>query len=211
MKALRLLPKQEQFYTYLKDLSAKANLCAVHLGHYIDASDAASRKKIEQDIIAVRAQSKAVMGSVTNELCRSFVTPFDREDIQSFANHLYRIPKIIEKAVQRMELHGLKGAQADFKRQITVIVDEARLMEEAVADLITRRDTKLVTQKVKQLHDLEQKGDDVLQELLGSLFAEGRDVKDLILRKDIYDLLEKAVDCYRDAAAVTLQIVLKYS
>jgi hypothetical protein len=211
MKSFSLLPRQEKFYTYLTDLSAKANVCARHLKAYVEAPDAAARQKAGQELGRCRAQSKTIMGDMTGDLCRSFITPFDREDIQNFAQCLYRIPKTIEKVVQRMELHGLKGSKTDFIRQIDLIAGEAEVMEEMVNDLITKRDSRLVMQKVALLHELEQKGDDVLQELLVSLFADGRDVKDLILRKDIYALLEKVIDCYRDAAAVTLQIVLKYS
>ena len=162
-------------------------------------------------IAAYRAQSKDVMNGLTDELCRSFITPFDREDIQNFSQHLYRIPKLIEKVIQRMELHGLTGAEKDFARQTDVIAEEAKAMEDIVNDLIRQRNTKKVVEKVELLHDLEQKGDDVLQDLLASLFTEERDVKDLLLRKDIYDMMEKVIDSYRNAAAVALQIVLKYS
>ncbi len=110
-----------------------------------------------------------------------------------------------------MELHGLVGAQTDFARQVNLIVDESNAMEDIVGDLLHKHNTKKVTEKVTLLHDLEQKGDDVLQELLAELFTETRGVKDLLLRKDIYDMLEKVIDSYRNAAAVALQIVLKYS
>jgi uncharacterized protein Yka (UPF0111/DUF47 family) len=211
MKSFSLLPRQEKFYTYLLDLSAKSSLCARYLKDYVETADLTTRKKIAGDIADCRAHSKEIMSNMTGELCRSFITPFDREDIQSFSQNLYRIPKTIEKAVQRMELHGLAGAKADFTRQVDLIVEESRAMEDMVGDLVGKRNAPQVIEKVKLLHDLEQKGDDVLQELLGSLFSEGRDVRDLLLRKDIYDLLEKVIDCYRNAAAVTLQIVLKYS
>lgn len=209
--AFSLLPKQEKFYVCLSDLSDRAGVAALYLKSYIESPDAGARKKIGADIAACRVQSKEIMGNMTEELCRSFITPFDREDIQNFAQCLYRIPKIIEKSVQRMEMHGVGAARADFARQIGLISDEAEAMKTMVSDLINKRNTKKITQTVALLYDLEQKGDDILQELLGSLFSEGRDVKDLILRKDIYDLLEKIIDCYRDAAAVTLKIVLKYS
>ncbi|MFH1157813.1 MAG: DUF47 family protein [Pseudomonadota bacterium] len=211
MKSFSLLPKQEKFYVYLEELSTQSNVCAHLLKTYVENPNAAARVEIRQKIVACRTRSKAIMGDVTGELCRSFITPFDREDIQEFAQHLYRIPKTIEKVVQRMEMHGLKDAKADFIRQIDVIVGEAGEMEAMVSDLLRKRNTKQVMQKVAVLHDLEQKGDDVLQELLGSLFAEGRGVRDLLLRKDIYDMLEKIIDFYRDAASVTLRIVLKYS
>jgi len=206
-----LLPRQDNFFTSLSTLSDQAGACAHLLKNYVESTDAAARKKSGQEITNCRLQSKEVMNGLTDALGRSFITPFDREDIQRFSQQLYRIPKMIEKVIQRMELHGLVGAQADFIRQVDVIVAEAKAMEEIDDDLIQKRDAKKVTEKVALLHDLEQKGDDVLQELLASLFTETREVKDLLLRKDIYDMLEKVIDSYRNAAAVALQIVLKYS
>lgn len=208
---LNFLPKQEKFYAYLTQLTAVAQEGAQILKTYVEAQDMAGRKAAWQSLAECRAQSKTVMGEVTDELGRSFVTPFDREDIQNFCQYLYRIPKMIERVMQRMELHGLGTGRADFLRQIDVILQEAALMEAMVADLIHKRNAKQMMHNVALLHDLEQKGDDILQELLSSLFVESHDVKDLMLRKDIYDMLEKVIDRYRDAAAVTLQIVLKYS
>ncbi len=51
----------------------------------------------------------------------------------------------------------------------------------------------------------------MLGQLLKNLFKGDRDIRDLILRKDVYDMLEKVLDRYRDASAVALQIVLKHS
>ena len=210
MKSFSLLPRQDNFYTDLSTLSTQAGACARLLKNYVGGADASARKKTHQEITDCRTQSKTVMNNLTDALCRSFITPFDREDIQNFSQNLYRIPKMIEKVIQRMEMHGLVGAKEDFSHQVDLITEEAQVMEDIVADLIHKHNTKKVMEKVTLLHDLEQKGDDVLQELLASLFTEGRDVKDLLLRKDIYDMLEKVIDSYRNAAAVALQIVLKY-
>ncbi len=205
------LPKEEKFYTYLTALAAEANRCARLLGDFVSAADDASRATAGEGIMRCRSASKDVMGKLTDDLGRTFVTPFDREDIQNFAHSLYRIPKTVEKTIQRMTLHGLRGAESDFAQQAAVIAGEAQVMEEMVGDLISRRNGKKVIERVAVLHALEQKGDDVLQELLSALFSAPRDAKDLILRKDIYYLMEKIIDSYRDAAAVMLQIVLKYS
>jgi uncharacterized protein Yka (UPF0111/DUF47 family) len=211
MKSFSLLPRQDGFYTSLLTLSAQAAACAHLLRSYVESDDAEISERIIAEIANCRAQSKNVMSELTGDLCRSFITPFDREDIQNFSQHLYRIPKMIEKVVQRMELHGLTGAEEDFARQTAVINDEAKAMEDIIHDLIHQRNTKKVLEKVGLLHGLEQKGDDVLQELLASLFTGDREVKDLLLRKDIYDMMEKIIDSYRNAANVALEIVLKYS
>lgn len=209
--AFSLLPRQDKFFTGLLTLSAQAAACAHLLKSFVESDDDSTSERTVAQIATLRMQSKDVMNKLTDELCRSYITPFDREDIQNFSQNLYRIPKMIEKVIQRMQLHGLTGAEEDFARQTDVISEEAKAMEDIVHDLIHQRNTQKVVAKVELLHDLEQTGDDVLQELLHNLFSEERGTKDLLLRKDIYDMMEKVIDSYRNAAAVALQIVLKYS
>ena len=85
-------------------------------------------------------------------------------------------------------------------------------MEDMVRELTSgHSDSARILQKVNVLHDLENKGDAALGELLSALFKNYTEARDLILRKDIYDMQEKVIDRYRDAAAVALQIVLKHS
>lgn len=208
---LSILPRGDRFCALLQELSNEAKSCALHLKTYVESADDGARAAAKQSIAAARARSKTAAASVTNELCRSFITPFDREDIQNFATDLYKIPKTISKIVERIELHNLTAARGDFSRQIEVIVKEAAATEEMVKSLITDRNGKHIAAKVAELQELEQRGDTILHELLVALFSEPRDARDLLLRKDIYDMLEKVVDRYRNAAGVALQIVLKHS
>lgn len=207
-----LLPKQDRFSGLLEQLSQEAHLCARQLKTYVESRDQAeSAAAAAAAITAGKARSKALAMDVTQELCRSFITPFDREDIQDFSAALYKIPKVIEKIKDRIELHGLARDHGDLAAQIGVIVQEAEAMNAMVHALVNKRDARQIQDKIALMHTLEQRGDDILSDLLGKLFNEAQDARELILRKDIYDMLEKVIDRYRDAAAVALQIVLKHS
>lgn len=190
----------------------QARECAVHLKTYVESVDAAAQAKAADAITASRRQSKDLTGQITAELCRTYITPFDREDIQDIAADLYKIPKTIEKIKDRLSMHGINSVKGDFSRQIDVIVEESEAMQEMVRELTkTGHDDERIIAKARQLQELENKGDIILGELLVALFKNNTDARDLILRKDIYDMLEKVVDRYRDAAGVALQIVLKHS
>jgi len=210
MAFLNILPRQDHFLTMIEELASCVCACPQYLRDYLASKDAAVHAKAGQSILDARLRSKEIASKITEELCRSYVTPFDRDDIQDFANALYKIPKIMEKVKERMDLHGLTGEGSDFLRQIDVIVEEASAMQEIVSHLTRKPDSRKVQDKVSVLYDLEHKGDVILGELLGTLFREHSDAKSLILRKDIYDMLEKVIDRYRDAAGVALQIVLKH-
>ncbi len=212
LKLPSLKPRDNKFCVLLEGLSSQARACAVHLKTFVESTEAAEQAEAAAAITAARRQSKELTARITAELCRTFITPFDREDIQDIAADLYKIPKTIEKIKDRLSAHGISSVKGDFSHQIDVIIQEAEAMEEMVAELIKPgHDDKRIFAKARQLQELENKGDAILSELLVELFQSNTDARDLILRKDIYDMLEKIVDRYRDAAGVALQIVLKHS
>lgn len=206
----KLLPKEDKFYVLIRALANEALQAAIHFKTYVDSSDQAQRTAALNTIRSTREASKTLSADITKELCLTFITPFDREDIQDFTISLYKIIKTITKISNRLEIHSL-GQDKGLVRQADVIVQEAEAMQDMVYELISGHDDKRIIAKVNVLHDLENAGDAVLTEILGDLFRDENDIKRLILRKDLYNMMEKVIDRYRDAAATALQIVLKHS
>ena len=211
LKLSRLLPQDEKFYALLERLSAQAHASATHLRTFVESTDVSAQAIAGKAITACKSEAKKLLSDVTRELCSTFITPFDREDIQDFAADLYKITKTTEKIRERLSLYGMASRGGDFSRQIDIIVQEAAAMDSVIKALIRSRNSKEIVARVQELRDLEQRGDKILSELLVSLFRDTKEARDLILRKDIYDMLEKVIDRYRDAAGVALQIVLKHS
>lgn len=205
------LPSEDKFHELMRGLSAQAHDSAVLLNAFTAMPQGAERDVVSKKIVAVKAESKRLMQRITHEVSISFVTPFDREDIQEFCNQMYKIPKTIDKIRERLELHNMGAIDGDFARQVSLIVQEAGAMQDIVEALTRKGAAKTVIDKVEELHALESSGDEVLSHLLHKLFTDKTDARELILRKDIYDMLEKVLDRYRDASAVALQIVLKHS
>ncbi len=207
----KLLPNEDKFFVLMRALSKQAHVVTVELKKFTELPAGTERDAVGTKIKSIKAESKKTMQSVTHEVAMSFITPFDREDIQDFCVHLYKIPKTLDKIRERLELHNIASENGDFARQVDLIVQEASAMQDIVEALTRKGASKTIVEKVEVLHTLESDGDEVLGDLLANLFKGGRDVRDLILRKDIYDMLEKVLDRYRDAAAIALQIVLKHS
>ncbi len=207
----KLLPSEEKFYVLMRDLCAQANGTAALLKEFTAKKPGNERDAISAKIAKAKAESKELMARVSREVSLSFITPFDREDIQEFCEQLYRITKTMDKIRERLELHNILADEGDFSRQVDLIVEESHAMHDIVEALTRKGGEKTIIGKVATLHQLEAHGDEVLGQLLKNLFKGDRDVRDLILRKDVYDMLEKVLDRYRDASAVALQIVLKHS
>lgn len=207
----KLLPSEEKFYVLMRAMCANAQEGAAQLKKFTETPAGAGRDVVGKKIAELKAESKDLMAKVTREVSLSFITPFDREDIQEISGQLYKITKTIDKIRERLELHNIGSEGGDFTRQVDLIVQEAAVMSDIIEALTKKGNEKSIIDKVAILHTLEAHGDEVLGNLLGNLFKGDRDVRDLILRKDIYDMLEKVLDRYRDAAGVALQIVLKHS
>lgn len=203
-------PKEDKFFALLEAMSEEAYQATTGFKDFINCASAERSKAIEK-IYVIRGQSKITSAKLTEELCRSFITPFDREDIQDIANILYKVPKIIEKVADRIMMHGMSTEGGDFTRQAELIIREAEATRVLLHALLSKKDLKTVTENVKILKDLEHQGDKLRNELIVALFKSDRDIREIILRRDIYDMLEKVVDRFRDLAGVALQIVLKNS
>ncbi|HEY8964509.1 MAG TPA: DUF47 family protein [Alphaproteobacteria bacterium] len=207
---MSFLPKKTKFNELMHDLSETVCAGPSYLKTYVETTNSDEKARAGKALMEGRLRSKDLAAQITQELCLSYITPFDRDDIQEFANTLYKIPKLIEKVRERLDMHNMAQSNGDFSRQIDVILAEAHAMKDITDHLVKKPDSRKVRDNVTVLYDLEYKGDAILGELLGNLFKTQQEARELILRKDIYDMLEKIIDRYRDAAGVALQIVLKH-
>lgn len=208
MKFPNLFPRNDEFYRFMERQAEHALICAQQLKIFVESSD---KQQSSVEIDKIRAAGKALVSDVTFELCRSFVTPFDREDIQDFSELMYKIPKTIQHVKERVLMHEISDPECSFTQQVDLIVQEATEMQKLVKALTGGKGSKGVIKGINHLRELEQKGDHIRNELIVALFKSDRDIRDILLRRDIHDMLEAVVDRFRDAAGVALQIVLKHS
>jgi uncharacterized protein Yka (UPF0111/DUF47 family) len=206
----RIFPKDEQFFRLLESLAEQVIASSRHLHALLTSQSESDYAAALAGITAAKAGAKILSLDITKALCTSFVTPFDREDIQDIADNLYRIPKTVEKIAERVQLHGL-GSKSDFIPQAALIEEESAVLRLLMQDLLGKGDRRKIPERVALLHDLENRGDEIRNRLIGNLFSGAHDVKDILIRRDIYDMMEKVVDRFRDVASVAMQTVLKHS
>ena len=167
--------------------------------------------KTVDDLVLTRRKQKRITEQIGTELVRTFITGLEREDIEALSNALYKIPKSVEKFIERYNLATPLLHEADFTRQ-------AELMEKAVGVVMTMvrqlRDLKNL-ERVKEFNDrlqyLEGEADKLMLASLGGLYGGQYEALKVIVMKDLYELMEKVVDRCRDAGNVVLQVVLKNS
>ncbi|MFA5041151.1 MAG: DUF47 family protein [Bdellovibrionales bacterium] len=208
MKFPSLFPRETKFCEFMEIQAEQSLECAKQLRIFIEDSE---NKQARTEIDNLRASSKKVASEITFELCRSFITPFDREDIQNFSDYMYNVPKIAHRLKERILIHGLCVKEGDFIKQADLIVQEATVMQKLVQSLIKSKGSAVIIKGVNQLDELEHEGDIIHDKIMEVLFKSHNDLAAIVLRRDVCDMLEKAIDRFRDAAGVILQIVLKRS
>ncbi len=211
MKLLNILPREEKFYHLIEDLSQYANESARLLHIIVTSENEQEIVKSGQKISQAKSEAKKLYENLTEEVCRTFITPFDREDIQAFADVLYNIPKLIEKVQDRLITHKLRPFNNDFPRMSEIISRQSEHLEKVIRILNNGQKLREMHEASGHLHELEDKGDALLGHLIAELFWSISDTRELILRKDVYEMLEDITDFYRDCANLALRIVLKHS
>lgn len=200
--------KGDKFYGLLEQSAEAAHESAKALHELVTRKDHAP---VMAAFAAARQREKALAGKISEELVNTFVTALDREDIEALNSALYKIPKTIEKFAERYEIVAGRVTEVDFAARALVLERATAVVSEMIGEL--RRGLRI--DPVKKLQDrlqtLESEGDRMLLLPYRTLYVEGNDAMRAMLAKDLFELLEKAIDKCRDVGNTVYSIVLKNS
>lgn len=199
------LPKSDQFFDQLQQLAQ----CGCDVIHLLEPRINSGLP--QPAILDAKQAARKTMEHLTDAVCRTFVTPFDREDLQAFAFYLYRILKIADKINQRITY---RPTQIDlYTVQLRIITEQADHMVGLVQQMAKSLNTKGVKEKARLISDLEHQADGDYNDKLAFLYSAPpfADMRDFVLTKDLLQQFDKVADTYRDVANLALQIVLKHS
>ncbi|HYF33965.1 MAG TPA: DUF47 family protein [Prosthecobacter sp.] len=200
--------KDDIFYDLLEASAEEARSSVQALARLLNEPGSSQNMN---DLILTRRKDKQITARINEELCRTFVTELDREDIEALSTVLYKIPKTVEKIAERVLITGGRLQGVDFSRQISMMEDATN----TVVTIVQQMRKKLHLEKVKDLNaklqHIEGEADKLMLDLLKELYAGQRDPIQAILLKDLYELMEKVYDRCRDAGNVVSLIVLKYT
>jgi uncharacterized protein Yka (UPF0111/DUF47 family) len=163
------------------------------------------------DIIATRRKDKRITQQITEELCKTFVTPFEREDIEALSLALYKIPKTVEKLVERLTICPARVPRESMQRQIVLLVEAVDAVDFMVKQLRKGSQVERIQDAQTRLQFAEGEADKVMLSLVKDLYNGPYDATEVVILMELYDLIESAVDRARDAGQVVFQIMLKYA
>ncbi|HET7386475.1 MAG TPA: DUF47 family protein [Nocardioidaceae bacterium] len=204
--ALRLRPADTTFY----DLFAQS---ATHLVHGAELlaemlGDGNDREAIAQKMRDAEHEADESTHEIIRRVNKTFVTPFDREDIYALASGLDDVMDFMEEAVDLVLLYEVETLPSELANQVEVIQRCAALTSDAMPRLRTMRDLE---EYWIEINRLENAGDKSYRRILAKLFGGKYEALEVLKLKDVVDSLEAAIDAFERVANIVEQIAVKES
>lgn len=149
----------------------------------------------------------SLVHDISLELNKSFLTPFDHQDISTLAGRLDDIIDYIDASTRRLWMYKIKEPPKHAARLAGIILSQVREIDRAVQNLRSM-DHKSIQNTRVAVNELENEADDVTDAALVELF-EMDDTKMIMKLKEVYEHLEAATDRCEDASDVIADIVIK--
>jgi uncharacterized protein Yka (UPF0111/DUF47 family) len=158
-----------------------------------------------------RKREKELTALISQELVNTFVTALDREDIEALAAALNKITKSISKFAERYSLAAERLVDIDFTTRAVLLEKAGEVIAQMVGQLRKGMNLEAMKALNDRLQAIESEADRLMIELYRDLYSGRHEPIMILLLKDLFELLEKAIDRCRDAGNVVYQIVLKNS
>jgi len=202
-----LLPKDTVFFDLFESLALHAVTAAEHLRQLCHQFP-----DISAPLQKIREEEHAADGlahTALDRLDRTFITPFDREDIHTLVGELDDIIDTIDALAKRIPLFHVKAMEEGFLKQAELLLEATKVVSNAVHRL--RKDRKLsdLSKDLIDIHHKESIGDDNHHAAMRRLFEGGIDTLEVIKWKELYDYIEEALDGCEDVGNTIERIVLK--
>ena len=204
MSPIRLVPQRTEFFELYRKAAANTVAIAGLLVQLLDRYPDDGR--LSWDIKELEHEGDRLTYDVVDLLNRTFVTPFDRDDMYRLAGALDDICDHIDEAAGNILGYGIGAVRPKAKEQGEVLLRATEKIQEAVDLLEGFKDSR---RQLSALRELEDEGDRLNREAVSELFHSDEDAISVIRWKDIHEHLEEAVDACENAADVLEAIFVK--
>jgi predicted phosphate transport protein (TIGR00153 family) len=202
-----LLPRDTVFFDMFEGMSRHAVKVAEHLRQLANSFPdiSASLQRIREEEHAADDLAHQAL----ERLDRTFITPFDREDIHTLVGELDDIIDGVDALAKRFPLFHIKVMDPSFQRQTDVLVQATTTLSDAVHRLRKSRKLSELSDALIEIHTKESIGDDNHHAAMSRLFSGQVEPLEVIKWKELFDLVEDAIDGCEDAGNTLERIVLK--
>lgn len=207
MAFFNILPREDEYFALFSQMTDKiqeASNILVEMMQDKRENFEAHSKRIKD----VEHSCDEITHTLTTKLNKSFITPFDREDIFTLAVALDDVIDYIDAGARAIMMYDIREINDHTRRFTKVIQGLAIELHSAVSMLDKPKD---MNQHIVEIHRLENEADDVYFRAIGELFHQATEPATLIKMKELYEILENATDKCETVANIIESIVIKHT
>jgi predicted phosphate transport protein (TIGR00153 family) len=204
---MRLTPRGTRFFDLLTE-AAKNLVTATALLRDLVAAEPAGREPIAGRLHEVEHQGDELMHTIMVELNSSFVTPFDREDIQALASKIDDVLDFMDTAADLAVLYRVEDFPPGTDALVAVLCRSSELTAASMPGLAKVGELEPYWIEV---NELENEADRIYRRVLAQLFEPGADALEVLKTKEVVEQFELAADAFEHVADVVQTIAVKES
>jgi uncharacterized protein len=206
---LSLIPREKKFFALFEQGTQNAVKISQQLKDLVYIwENVKERVGVINDL---EHQGDAITHQIFEQLHRTIITPFDREDIALLAHSLDDVIDFIHAAADAMLLYKVERPTHRAKEMVDIVVQAVGEVERAVSEIHDRIGRKQLLNRCVEINRLENMGDSVFRSAMAELFDNSADFAGLIKWREIYKHMESVIDRCEDIANILEGVAIKYA
>ena len=207
MARLPFLPREHKFFDLFEQSAKNTTKASKALKEMLDKWQFIDSCVAE--ITELEHEGDTITHQIMSLLHRTFVTPFDREDIALLTHAMDDVLDFIHSAADSMFIYKIKSPTPRAKELADVIVLATAEMEKAISGLRNKKEFKQMLERCVEINRLENAADRIYRAAIGEIFENAKDMVEIIKWREIYEHMETATDRAEDVADVLEGVALK--
>lgn len=205
------MPKDKVFYSLFEQVAETMAQMGHLMKDVVTEPDFDRRAAIIAKIEDLEHVNDDLTHKVFTELGRNFITPFDREDIHYLATSLDDICDYIFASAKKINFYKVNPNDQGIQKMADLIDQACIQVRNAVNELRDMKDMRKITEALVKVNSIENQADDIFDMSIDRLFETEPDAKEVIKKREIYQVMEIVTDKCEDAANVIESIIIKYA
>lgn len=205
------MPKNRVFYELFEKVANNVEKMGSTLKDLVAEPDFDKRAAFITQLEDLEHANDELTHNLFTELGRNFITPFDREDIHYLATSLDDIADYIYAAGKKINFYRVNPNDTGLQKFAELIEQGAQQVRIAVTELRDMKNMRNITEALVKINSIENQADDVFDFSIEKLFATEPDAKEVIKKREIYQVMEIVTDKCEDASNVIESIIIKYA
>jgi hypothetical protein len=205
------MPKNKVFFELFEEVAENVSKMGTMIKAVVAEPDFDKRAALITQIEDLEHANDELTHNLFTELGRNFITPFDREDIHYLATSLDDIADYIYASAKKINFYRVNPNDMGMQKFAELIEQGCQQIRIAVTELRDMKNMRKITEALVKINSLENQADDVFDMSIERLFATEPDAKEVIKKREIYQVMEIVTDKCEDASNVIESIIIKYA